>query len=178
MEIVGETKKNKSITGKLFLIIVILIIGVVVFRLFIYKKPAEKNQAKQNSTSASTDITEPTEAPTPTETETDAEKEKSATSSSKLKLNKYKIWILNGSGKAGEAKKLADLLADKGFNIIKTGNADNYDYENTFIKAKEKIEQEFTDKIKEELKDEYKIAKDENLEATESADVIIIIGKE
>lgn len=173
MEIVGETKKNKTITGKLFLIVIILIVAFIAFRIFVYKKPISKPAEKKVKNINPPSTAEITQTPT-----LSSELEPTASPSSQLKLKKYKVWILNGSGKAGEAKKASNLLEEKGFNISKTENADNYDYENTIIKAKKKVEQEFIDKIKEELKTEYKISEDENLEASESADVIIIIGKE
>ncbi len=47
------------------------------------------------------------------------------------------IVILNGSGKKGIAVRVADLLKIEDFKVSKTGNADNFSYEETIIYYKE-----------------------------------------
>ncbi len=44
-----------------------------------------------------------------------------------------RVRVLNGSGKAGEARRAADLLKDKHVHLDKVANADRYDYRETII---------------------------------------------
>ena len=52
---------------------------------------------------------------------------------------KISITIENGSGVEGTAGKASDFLKEKGYNVAKTQNADNYKYEGTTIKVKNSL---------------------------------------
>jgi hypothetical protein len=44
-----------------------------------------------------------------------------------------RIQVLNGCGTEGVAEEVASCLRDAGFDIVGTGNADAFDYENTLV---------------------------------------------
>lgn len=52
----------------------------------------------------------------------------------------YSFEVLNGSGITGAAKKIADKLTELGYVVVKTGNADNSDYEETQLFIAEDLE--------------------------------------
>ncbi len=47
--------------------------------------------------------------------------------------SEIKIQVLNGSGKAGVAKRVRDKLVRNGFNVVEFGNADSQNYKETLI---------------------------------------------
>jgi hypothetical protein len=70
-------------------------------------------------------------APTTTEPVVSETTTTTPTSTSAAEVDKsLKISILNGSGILGQAKKLADTLAEAGWLNTTTGNADNFNYQN------------------------------------------------
>jgi LCP family protein required for cell wall assembly len=44
-----------------------------------------------------------------------------------------RVEILNGSGKSGAARAIAQALKDAGFAVVKIGNADSFDHEETIV---------------------------------------------
>lgn len=86
-----------------------------------------------------------------------------------------KIKILNGSGKVGKAGEIKDLLKEKGYVDILTGNADNYDYTKTQIQVKE-TKKEAAELIKKDLSDVIKITDVSTLDEKDPADLILIFG--
>lgn len=89
----------------------------------------------------------------------------------------WSLEILNGSGVAGAAKKLADKIQAQGYPIVKTGNAEKDNYSQTQILVKISL-QDQVELIIADLKDTIKIASvaGELKEGTASAR--IIIGKD
>jgi hypothetical protein len=85
-----------------------------------------------------------------------------------------KVKILNGCGKSGLASKVKKKLASKGFKVMSVGNADNFQYEKSFIlyrpgqSKKAKILQEYVTGAL--LKSSEK--------ADKNVDVELIIGKD
>ena len=92
----------------------------------------------------------------------------------KAKLN---IKVLNGSGIAGKASQIKDILKKAGYLEILTGNAHNFEYKNTIIQTKKTVSDVYS-QLKIEFKDYTSTLKMEILEATATADVIIIIGQD
>lgn len=86
-----------------------------------------------------------------------------------------RIQILNGSGTAGKASELKEILSDKGYKEIITGNAETFDYEITELQVKKSISQAST-LIKEDLKDYLTEFKETVLDEEETPDVVIIFG--
>ena len=93
-------------------------------------------------------------------------------------LADYKIKVLNGSGIAGEAAKLKDLLEQEGFSVESTGNADKNDYEKTVIKTNKEVSPDVIKKLNEFLQKSYTVSEVEDLAGTEENNILIIIGRE
>ena len=102
-----------------------------------------------------------------------------------VKKDELKIKVLNGSGTAGKASEVKDLLKEKGYQEILTGNADNFDYEQTelqfmyiIIALNEKVKSLSSSLtiIKNDLKDYITKFKESTLSEDETADLVIIIG--
>lgn len=90
----------------------------------------------------------------------------------------YKIKILNGTGTAGEATKISELLAKNNFKVESTGNAANYDFTQTQLEVKSSVTESIINSIKESLGKNYspKIL-DSNLSESSEFDIIITTGK-
>lgn len=88
-----------------------------------------------------------------------------------------KLQVQNGSGIAGEAGLVANILKAEGFGQIDTANADNYDYRQIEIYLKDG-NQELFDSINRALNSDYLISS-EIMPLPESSeyDVLIIVGK-
>jgi hypothetical protein len=85
--------------------------------------------------------------------------------------------VQNGSGIEGVAGKAAKILQDLGYNVVSTGNADNYNYEGVTIKVKKENEK-FLDLLKKDLSKDYAVKTDSSdLLSDSPTDALIIIGK-
>src|SRR3989344_5334750 len=88
------------------------------------------------------------------------------------------IEVQNGGGVVGAASKGADFLKSLGYHVASTGNADNYDYENTVIKVKSD-KSKYLPLLKKDLSANYSVGtSSEDLSASSSADALVIIGKQ
>jgi len=92
-----------------------------------------------------------------------------------VKKEEIKIKVLNGSGIAGKAAKVRDILKQLGYSQIVIGNADNFDYKITEINTK-KDKKYLGDQLKKELSQYSSSFKQSDLDEKETADVVIIIG--
>lgn len=108
----------------------------------------------------------PTPTSTPTPTPTPA-----------FKKEDLKVKVLNGSGIAGKASEMKELLIKKGYGEIITANAENFDYKITELQVK-KSRSQATEMLKEDLKDYLTDFKETVLEASEAADIVIIFGSD
>lgn len=99
-----------------------------------------------------------------------------ASPEAKIDKSSAKIRVLNGSGKAGLASAVKDFLEGKGYKVTAVGNADSFDFTKTVIRLKESF-MKFQESLVSDLSDKYPVeVSDENLEATGSADIEIIVG--
>lgn len=127
-------------------------------------------------------LPEPTttdESPTPTSKATPTPTGRTTpapTSSSELDRSNLKLEVLNGSGVAGAATKMSNALKDLGYEVTSSGNADNFEYENTEIQLKS-TKKAYLDMLKEDLGDDYTIGSATS-DYTGDADGVIIVGKE
>lgn len=113
----------------------------------------------------------PTKKPTPTPTSSRA-----ATSAAELQRQAISVQVLNGSGVAGAAKKIADYLAGLSYTISGTGNADNYNYEKIVIEAKKTAD---LDLLKADLGAQYTIGTaSATLSTSSSYDAVVTVGKQ
>lgn len=94
----------------------------------------------------------------------------------KIDLTKYPIKVMNGSGVAGQANVVKDLLTTAGFSVSGTGNAPSYDFTKTVIKAKADVPASFITQLSGALSKNYVLDANQSL-ATSSADAVqVIIG--
>ncbi|KKR52167.1 MAG: hypothetical protein UT88_C0024G0002 [Candidatus Woesebacteria bacterium GW2011_GWD2_40_19] len=91
-----------------------------------------------------------------------------ASPSASIDISKFDLAVLNGSGIAGEAGKVKDLLS--------TANAATYDYTETIIKAKSTVGASVIQKIKDALKKNYLIGDEQTLSSSATTDIQIIVG--
>ncbi len=89
-----------------------------------------------------------------------------------------KIYVENGSGNAGVASQMRDILKDFGYNVVGLSNADNFDYQDITIQTKK----DFSD-FAYILKRDIKIAafvvasSSASLSQDDTKDIVIIVGK-
>lgn len=92
-----------------------------------------------------------------------------------INLNDYQFQILNGSGLAGEAANIRNLL---GIDSAELANASNYDYEFTEVKLKPNLDNAVFEKILNLLKDTYEVKHSaQDLTEDSAYDVVLISGK-
>lgn len=163
---IGSTYSSDKPKGNklIWIILVIIIAAIVAGGVWMYLAGSTKKEEPKTQEKTTTELEK--EEITPT----------TAVATEEAKLDKYEIKVLNGSGVAGEASRLEESLEEGGFVVSETGNADNYDYTDTIIQAKTGIEKNFLDELKRILTKSYVLGKDAPLEATDSSDVIVIIG--
>ena len=102
--------------------------------------------------------------------------EPTSAASQEVKTEKYPIMVLNGSGITGEASKLREILENAGFKVSETGNAEKYDYTDTIIKTKKNVETSYINDLKKLVGKSYLLGNDETLPASDSSDVVVIVG--
>ena len=120
-------------------------------------------QNQESETSVVEPTTSESEEPTPTEEE--------------VQRSQYKIEVLNGSGIEGEAGRAEALLKSAEFDVVGTGNAENYDYEETVIQAGDDVSSAWLDELKKELSTKYSVKSSaEKLDTETDADVVVIVG--
>ncbi len=162
-----EQKSSSNLKTYLLISLVVLAgLGLVGGGIFVYQKALS---GKKIASVTPTPTINPT-TPTPTESG-------EITPTPSLDKSALKIEILNGTGTSGAAGKAAKLLENSGYKGIKTGNAAQYDYEETIIGIKES-KKDFLPLISESLAKNYQIAEDsKTLDEKDSFDVIITLGK-
>lgn len=92
-----------------------------------------------------------------------------------FKKEDVKIKILNGSGLKGKATEIKEILKNKGYMDIVTGNADNFDFKITEIQVK-KDKAQLGNMIKNDLKDYVASPKITVLDDKEAADLVLIFA--
>lgn len=182
----SDKVKNKKFGWKsfkrilCFIIFIILIIGAVM----VYKMLSlDQTELKENISETKNYEAEVIEPELEIETSTtspefDTKNDLATSSMEELEESEEAIVVLpdlivlNGGGVSGAAGRAEKLLDKAGFNVLETGNADNFNYQNTVIKyseknklSAEKIKELFTGEIELELVDE-------------TDGVTIIVGKE
>ena len=94
-----------------------------------------------------------------------------------IDLSKYKLQVLNGSGIAGQAGAVDELLQAEGFAESDMDNADSYDYQDTEIQLKSGTPKEVYDSIERALNSDYQVVKGDALDKDSNFDVIVIVGQ-
>lgn len=160
-------KKIFAIIGGIIIVVLVLVIGSMIF---------SNNEEPEEEDIFGTPATqEPTDTPTPTEAEED-EEENTEAEESELDRSEYTILIQNGSGTAGAAGRLADLLGDLGYTLGGTENADNFDYTETEIHVSSG-NKALLDLLESDIESEYTIGAT-STDHDGDEDALIIIGAE
>lgn len=149
----------------LWFLIVLIIIGAIVFAYFRGIGPFAKlrGQAEESPTPKITLFSSPSPR---------AE----ATPGAELDKSQPKIRVLNGSGRAGVASVVKDLLEGKSYKVIVIGNAANFDFERTVLRFKASF-RAFEEVLTRDLSDNYSVTTAaDDLEATDEADVEVVVG--
>lgn len=94
-----------------------------------------------------------------------------------LDRSKLSVTIQNGSGAAGVAAKGVTTLKDLGYDVVGSGNADNFNYTSVTIQVKSS-KSDFLNLLKKDLGFSYTIgAATSDLPDSFSSDALVIIGK-
>lgn len=163
------------------------VLGAVVLVLILLNVVRSLGSKGKNSTPSPTPTSNPTiqletsnpspsEQPTPTATPKPSPVS-SIDKTTGLDRAKLSVTIQNGSGEAGVAQTASDYLKDLGYNVISTGNADNFNYKNVTIKVKPS-QKDYLPVLNKDLSSKYSVgATSSDLTATSSADALVIVGK-
>lgn len=182
----GSSLRPKRPINKRFIYLVLIILFLL-FAFFSYKIFGQKNkgvisQNAANTTPVSNQVS-PTETPTLTLapditiTLTPVPTINPVDRTSGLNRSQLSVTVQNGSGEAGVAGKASDTLKHFGYNVIGSGNADNFDYANVFIQVKS-VNSKYLDLLKIDLGLSYTIGSaSADLPDSFSTDALVIIGK-
>lgn len=107
-------------------------------------------------------VVPPTQTPTPTPA---------------IDRKTVKVKVLNGSGTRGKAAEVKDIIKSAGYEEILTGNADNFDYTKSEIQVKA-TNKPLGEVMKSDLKEYVIDPTISTLPDTETADIIVIFGKD
>lgn len=153
-------KPSSSINPLFILIPGVLLLGALLGGVYFYQKGVNlKLEISPSPKSTVTATLSPSASPLAT-----------------LDLTKFPINVQNGSGVVGGAGSAKDLLTKAGFEVSKTGNADNYDYTDTIIKITASVSAEFVAKLTTTLSGMYSVGKAQTLPDTSKDEVVVIIG--
>lgn len=158
-----DSAPKKKRGGKLFLLLVLLLLGILVVGggvlVLKHKLALPFLAASQPSPTPEPTIAEQTPEPTPTPTPLDR--------------SKFKVRVLNGTGKTGLAASVSGKLKDLGYQIDKTGNAS--DTTQTTIKVK-KDEADLLNQLITDLSPDYSATGSATLSANDAADAEVTLG--
>jgi len=155
--LISENKNNKNliINKSLYFLIFIFLLFLLVF---IFKNRLNSLFKPKNDI-----LITPTMIITPTEKPID--------------LKAYRVNILNGSGRTGEAAALKKKLEENGFLIDSIGTTDN-DYQYTSVSGKINIPLKYFEDLKNKSNLDFDLQKIISLSGDIKEDVIIVIGIE
>ena len=153
----ASTRSKKDLPVKEILTVVILV-AVVVVGAWYFRSPDQPDTASEV-------FVEEEETPTPEPTP-------------EFEKTDFTIAILNGSGIPGEAGDLENALLDEEYDVVRTGNADSYDYTSTEIQAKDSVPDEFIDLLDNDISRLYAVSTGDDLDDESDEDVIIVIGSD
>lgn len=161
---------------------IIILVALVVFAIV-----ATGGEGDQELT-VEPEVTESIESPTPTQIEENNEEEEEEVTTTPTKAPTaapadtdidradLSIAVQNGSGVAGAATDASDFLEGLGYEVVSTGNADNFEYTETVIRVKSSMK-EYLDQLEEDLSGEYTVGS-ATADYTGEADALVIVGAE
>lgn len=158
-------KVNMGFLG--IVVAVALIVALVTGALYVYFNGVNSLKTSPEATPEPT----PTQAPIVTATP-------QPTAATLVELDSYKVSVLNGSGKIGEAGKVSDLLEEAGFVVTSTGNAPNFSFKTTVIQAKSTVNTQAIAKAEQALEGSYEASVGDPLDAKAPFDIVVTVGAE
>ena len=87
-----------------------------------------------------------------------------------------RILVLNGTKISGLAEKVRLILENGGFGSVTTGNASKQTYADTLIGFSDSSLLAKAEEIKKLLENDYSVSLDASASATNSADIVVIVG--
>lgn len=180
----GRAKRPLPKKTVALIIFVVLIILSVVF-VKVTGKPKNQSTSTVSATASPIESSMPSLSPeassspseSPSPTPTPKPSVNPVDKATGLDRSKLSVTIQNGSGQAGVAGKASDYLKNLGYNVISTGNADNYNYTNVFIQVKAD-KSDYLALLKKDLGFNYTIGTaSSDLSASSTEDALVIIGK-
>lgn len=91
--------------------------------------------------------------------------------------SKHSLRVLNGTLQSGAAGTLAETLKEKGWNVIKVGNAPKFDNPKTYIKVKKGL-LDLENLLLKDLSGQYDATSAGGLDVSDKADAEVVIGQE
>lgn len=163
----NKSKKSPILIGGIAIISIGL--GILAYLLL---KPQEINPNTIEQQSQPAIVTE--------ESQGRQDETESTTSSQTQEIPKdqIKIQILNGTGVAGQASQVQNLLQDINYTQIEIGNAQNQDFEKTVVRVSSSISNNQKEEIKTELEKLFESVEFETNVEGESFDIIITTGQQ
>ena len=180
-----SSKRKKRFIFLFFAIVLILVLIFLGSRFI-----GNSSTSQEEASPTPEEFLIPTDTPTPTSEEsaedtdispTEKPKEESTSSSvdktTGLDRADLSVAVQNGSGEAGVASEMSDILAGLGYSITSTGNADNFDYSDITIQVKESQE-DFLPVLRKDLAGSYTIGSaTADLPSSASYDALVIVGQ-
>lgn len=168
-------KNRPSSKLKYFLLLIFLVLAATLFfswptvRKVLFKRGTPAEPTNISTTSSSLKQKEATSSSGKTAATPSAQLEAPISKAS------YRIQVLNGTGKSGEATKMRDFLVSEGYNVVGVGNASNFNYKETLVQIKES-KKAVTATLTKDLQERYSISISSPLSEGESFDILIVVG--
>jgi hypothetical protein len=174
-ETLPKTKSRSRF--KFFMLFFLFIVALSLAAIFIYKNFYEDNILMTPTTHDQSGQTQETEEEKGLISSVPVKKEETE-SKEEISLADYKIQVQNGSGTAGEAQVVSEILAAQGFSDIESSNADSYDYVDTEVRVKSNLDERVYSAIDKALNSDYTVNLSEvNLDEDSEFDAIVIVGE-
>lgn len=175
---VSIKKQGFSFKLMLFLTIITAIVtgllagGFYVYFTGISKLKPESEDETNYPTPVAVATSVPQSSPDVSQNETVAEEN--------VDVSLYKIQILNGSGKIGEASKVEKILLADGYEVANVGNASSYNYKETAVVYKNDVPTLVIANLKDLLSKAYDVAEEDgdNLADSSAYDIVITVGSQ
>lgn len=151
----------------LWILIVLIIIGALAFAFYKKIGPFARFASSEESVVSPSpfSFSESSSTPSP-----------EATVGANLDKSEPKVRVLNGTNTSGLAATAKEFLETKGYTVSAIGNAVSRDFETTKIRFKKGFEK-FESVLKADLSSKYSVSiSSDALEASDSADIEIIVG--
>jgi hypothetical protein len=163
----------------LILTILILLVAFFSYRIFGVKEKGAISQKPAVITPVATEtpFLTPTSSPSLTTTPTLTPTVNPVDKTTGLDRSKLSVIVQNGSGEDGVAGKAETVLKNLGYDVVSTGNADNFNYTNVVIQVKA-ARSDYLSLLKTDLGLSYTIGSNSaDLPDSFSSNALVIIGQ-